>query len=89
MGLQLRLTPRSKDRMYYFAGGSSGQLPAMFFCGGDSIPAGQERDLSGQVWPRTLVEWRQREEPVAELTQAILATIAADQASQTGRTSFP
>ena len=80
MGLQLRFTPRSKDRMYYFAGGSNGQLPAIFINGGDSVPAGHERDLSDQVSPRTLREWRQRKDPTAELTQAILAAIAADQA---------
>ena len=77
MGLQMRLTAGSRQRMYYFAGGSNGRLPAQFHDGGDAVPRGQERDLSGAISPRTLTDWQHRSDAVNELATAILAAITS------------
>jgi hypothetical protein len=81
MGIQLRLAAGSKQRMYYFAGGSNGQLPATFQYCGDAIPKGQEYDLRCSASASTLTGWQMRPNAVDELATAILEAIAADRAN--------
>lgn len=66
MGFQMRSAVGSKDDpFYYFAGGSSGRLPDLFW----HSPGGKGakvRDLSTATPHRTLAGWQESDDSLAE-----------------------
>ena len=75
MGLQIRFTAGSRDRMHYFAGGSNGNLPDVAGYMGKQVPEEEERKTVDTYPLRTLAEWQASK---LELADYIVESIRAD-----------
>lgn len=65
MGIQIRFEPWSRDRMYYFAGGSNGLVPDVMSLSGDTVANADERHFTDMFPLSTLEEWQESDEDLA------------------------
>ncbi|KSU67220.1 AAA family ATPase [Arthrobacter sp. NIO-1057] len=72
MGMQLRFIPGNKSKMYYFAGGSNGDLPATSGYRGDSVTPEAEIITTEEYPLQTVQDWQ---ESHLSLTRAILDSV--------------